>query len=137
MGLSASAGRETMLVSRKSDIEFKVQIINQRRTTLAQQSAQLARQFANAMYQNDDTSIIGSQSAALPGFTAPTSGAVPQVAAGTGWYESQMTAVQALDKELELREKDLQTQNKEVETELDVVRKIIDKSIEKGFKTLG
>ena len=136
MGLAASSGREMMLASRKSDIEFKVQIINQRRTTLAQQSSQLARQFANAMYQTDDVGVLAGSSM-VPGFTAPTSGAVPQVAAGTGWYETQMTAVQSLDKELELREKDLQTQNKEVETELDVVRKIIDKSIEKGFKTLG
>ena len=136
MGLAASSGREMMLASRKSDIEFKVQIINQRRTTLAQQSSQLARQFANAMYQTDDVGVLAGSSM-VPGFTAPTSGAVPQVAAGTGWYETQMTAVQSLDKELELREKDLQTQNKEVETELDVVRKMIDKSIEKGFKTLG
>jgi len=136
MGLAASSGREMMLASRKNDIEFKVQIINQRRTTLAQQSSQLARQFANAMYQTDDVGVLAGSSM-VPGFTAPTSGAVPQVAAGTGWYETQMTAVQSLDKELELREKDLQTQNKEVETELDVVRKMIDKSIEKGFKTLG
>jgi hypothetical protein len=48
-----------------------------------------------------------------------------------------MTRVQALDKELELRSVDLQTQNKEVESELEAVQKVIDKAIERGFKTLG
>jgi hypothetical protein len=137
MGLAASAGREIMLTARKTDIEFKVQVINQRRTTLAQQASNLARQFANAMYQTDDTSTITGTAAALPGFVSPAIGAVPQSAIATGWYEQKMAEVQALDKELELREKDLQTQNKAVETELEAVRKVIDKSIENGFKTLG
>ena len=140
MGLSASAGREVMLTARKSDIEFKVQVINQRRTVLAQHASQLSRDFANAMYQTDDTAILGTSSA-LPGFTDSSYGVIPQANIGTGGttinYEAQMAEVQALDKELELREKDLQTQNKEVETELEAVRKVIDKSVEKGFKTLG
>ena len=137
MGLAASAGRESMLTARKSDIEFKVQVINQRRTCLAQQASQLARAFANAMYQTDATSTIGG-SDMLPGIINPVAGvAVPQTPIASGTYEVEMQKVQALDKELELREKDLQTQNKIVETELDVVRKVIDKSIEKGFKTLG
>jgi len=130
------------LTQRKTDVEFKVQIINQRRTTLAEQSAQLARAFANSMYQNDDPSVIsGGSAAALPGVIspAPMTGVAPLVQSdvATGWYEQQMAYVQSLDKELELREKDLQTQNKEIETELEVVQKVIDKSIERGFKTLG
>jgi len=143
MGLAASAGRQHMLTARKSDIEFKVQVINQRRTTLAEQSAQLARAFANSMYQNDDPGVLNSGLGAtmLPGFTspAPTTGVagIVQSDVATGWYEQQMAYVQSLDKELELREKDLQTQNKEIETELEVISKVIDKSIERGFKTLG
>jgi len=136
MGLAASSGRESMLTARKADIEFKVQVINQRRTCLAQQASNLARAFANAMYQTDDTNVLGG-SAMVLGFTDPTSGAVAQSPVASGWYETQMQQVQSLDKELELREKDLQTQNKIVETELETVRKVIDKSIEKGFKTLG
>ena len=136
MGLAASAGREMMLTARKSDVEFKVQVINQRRTTLAQQASQLARAYANAIYQTDDTSVI-STSSALLGFVSPAIGTVDQEGIAASQYEAEMAEVQSLDKELELREKDLQTQSKEVETELEVVRKIIDKSIEKGFKTLG
>jgi len=139
MGIAASAGREMMLTARKSDIEFKVQVINQRRTTLAQQASQLARAYANAMYQTDDTSALTGDATMVGGFTSPVTGlgSVAQSDIATGSYETQMAYVQALDKELELREKDLQTQSKEAETELEVVRKVIDKSIEKGFKTLG
>ena len=145
MGLAASQGREIFLTSRKTDLEFKVQVINQRRTTLAQQASQLARAFANSMYNTDNTTLIGAAPAgplglvgAMPGFIPPSNPVpVAQTAMPSGSYEVQMASVQALDKELELREKDLQTQNKIVETELEAVRKVIDKSIEKGFKTLG
>ncbi len=137
MGLAASQGRIMLLVGRKSDIEFKVQIINQRRTVLAEQSARLARDYANLMYQDDASSHIGDDNM-VPGFTNPTTGiTIPQTNVGTGVYEAEMAEVQALDKELELREKTLQTQNKEVETEMEVLQKIIDKNIERGFKTLG
>jgi len=150
MGLAASQGRLLMLTARKSDIEFKIQTINQRRTCLAQQSSQLIRQYINAMYQTDDTSILNQTTTtnhdgttttvqndvgALPGFIFSTS--VTQTAIPTGDYESQMALVQSLDKELELRTRDLDTQHKEVETEYDAVKKVIDKNIEISFKTLG
>ena len=145
MGLAASQGRVMMLTSRKSDLEFQVQVINERRTALAEQSSLLAQQFANAMYQTSDPTVLnnGNATAMLPGMGAgsnitPTNGnALPTASVGTGWYESQMAYVQSLDKALELREKDLQTQNKEVETELDAVQKVIDKNIQGSFKTLG
>jgi len=134
MGLAASAGRELMLTARKSDIEFKVQVVNQRRTALAQQTSQLARAFARAIYQNDDPGVLSGTIGALPGTTDPS---LPQTPVPSGWYETQMSYVQALDKELELRDRELQTQHKIVETELDAVRKVIDKNIETSFKTLG
>ena len=143
MGIAASQGRSMMLTARKSDIEFKVQVINQRRTTLAEQSSKLAQAFANQQYQTDDPMALnnGNGASLLPGtYSLPATTGVaglPIASVATGDYEVQMTYVQSLDKELELREKDLQTQNKMIETELDAVQKVIDKSIEKGFKTLG
>jgi len=151
MGLAASQGRLLMLTARKSDIEFKIQTINQRRTTLAQQSSQLIRQYAAAMYQTDDTSVLNQTTTTNPDGTTTTTqnpvGALPgfifsvspvqQTAIPTGDYETQMALVQSLDKELELRTRDLDTQHKEVETEYDAVKKVIDKNIEMSFKTLG
>lgn len=150
MGLAASQGRLLFLTARKSDIEFKVQIINQRRTILAAQTAQLIRTYADAMYQNDNPTILNATDitdpstiqdvGALPGFfgSDPAGvGPTPVSPVATGVYETQMALVQQLDKELELREKDLDTQHKEVETELDAVKKVIDKNIESTFKTFG
>jgi len=153
MGLAASQGRLLMLTARKSDIEFAVQVINQRRTVLAHQTTLLVRQYSNAMYQNDDPSVLNRTDindpttqqvvGALPGFifsdpTAPANtAAIPQTPIATGQYEQQMALVQSLDKELELRTRDLDTQHKEVETEYDAVKKVIDKNIETTFKTFG
>jgi len=149
MGLAASQGRLLLLTARKSDVEFKVQVINQRRTTLAIQAQQLVSTYINAMYQTDNTSILNATNindastvqavGALPGFvyTDPSVATVNQSAIATGVYEQEMALVQALDKELELREKSLDTQHKEVETELDAVKKVIDKNIESSFKILG
>jgi hypothetical protein len=153
MGLSASQARLLMLTARKSDIEFSVQIINQRRTALAVQSEQLIRQYIAAMYQNDDPTVLNQTTlgdpsttqpvGALPGFiftdpTAPANvGPVHQTPIATGDYEIKMAQVQALDKELELREKNLETQHKAIETEYDAVKKVIDKNIEISFKTFG
>ena len=151
MGLAASQGRLLLLTARKSDIEFKIQTINQRRTTLAQQSSQLIRQYANAMYQTDNTSILNQTTTtnpdgtttitqnpvgALPGFIF-SNPPVQQTPIATGDYETQMALVQSLDKELELRTRDLDTQHKEVETEYDAVKKVIDKNIEMSFKVFG
>jgi hypothetical protein len=145
MGLAASQGRLLMLTARKSDLEFQVQIINQRRTILAQQSSRLISQYVNAMYQTNNVGILNATDindpttiqniGALPGFTFSAS--VPQTELPTGIYEQQMAGIQSLDKELELREKDLETQHKEVETEYDSVKKVIDKNIETSFKTFG
>jgi hypothetical protein len=45
-----------------------------------------------------------------------------------------MATVQAMDKELELRAKDLEVQGKEIDAEVEAVKKVIDKAIERTFK---
>ena len=150
MGLAASQARLLMLVARKSDIEFQIQLINQRRTALAYQSSALAQRYANAMYQSADPTVLtetveGDSSTkqnvgALPGlfFNTDASGAaIPVSPIPLGYYEAQMSQVQSIDKALELRETDLNTQHNEVQTEYDAVKKVIEKNIEMSFKTLG
>lgn len=122
-GLAASEGRLMFLNQRKNDIEFKIQVINQRRTILAEQAAQLAREYANNIYQ--DSSSTKTEIQLVNSVSDPQN------------YSIQMAQVQAIDKELELREKDLMVQHKEVETELDSVKKVIDRNIDKTFRTLG
>jgi hypothetical protein len=157
MGLAASEGRYMFLSQRKNDIEFKLQVLNQRRTVLAFQASQLARTYANSMYQNDNPNVNPGGSAAyapngvysniLPEGYQPTSnpvnvtGYVSAVGGTTGTsatapsvYEAQMATVQAMDKELELRAKDLEVQGKEIDAEVEAVKKVIDKAIERTYK---
>lgn len=49
MGLSASQGRLEMLVARKSDLEFRGQMINQRRILLAYQTEESAKKYSDAI----------------------------------------------------------------------------------------
>ncbi len=149
MGLAASQARLLMLTARKSDLEFQIQIINQRRTVLAYQTGALAQKYANALYQDNDPTVLtqeveGDPDTAIDGFMGlpgisndPSGSDVPQTDIPAGYYEAEMAQVQAIDKALELRTRDLDTQHKEVETEYDAVKKVIDKNIEVSFKTLG
>jgi len=152
MGLAASQSRLMMLMQRKSDIQFQVQTINQRRLTLANSAANMTRAFADQVYQTGDWTPY-SATAALPGVGAimapgglngdpQTVTVAPIATSGTSGdaadnMEAQLSAVHAQDKELELRQKQLDTEYKCLEAEVDAVQKVIDKSIEKGFKTLG
>jgi hypothetical protein len=52
-------------------------------------------------------------------------------------YEADSTKVQTADKRLEMELKDLDTQHKAIETEVDAVKKVIDKNIQGSFKTFG
>ncbi len=52
-------------------------------------------------------------------------------------WEAENTKIQQEDKRLELESKNYETQHKAVETEIDAIQKVIDKNIEKSFKTLG
>jgi hypothetical protein len=52
-------------------------------------------------------------------------------------YEADSTKVQTADKRLEMELKDLDTQHKAMETEIDAVKKVIDKNIQSSFKTFG
>jgi len=73
MGLAASQARLLMLTARKSDLEFQIQIINQRRTVLAYQTGALAQKYANALYQDNDPTVLtqeveGDPDTAIDGF---------------------------------------------------------------------
>ena len=49
MGLASSQARMMMLTARKSDLEYRAQMINQRKINLGMQSQELATKYSNAM----------------------------------------------------------------------------------------
>lgn len=52
-------------------------------------------------------------------------------------YDSEMALVHAEDKRFEIELKNVETQHSAVQTEIDAVKKVIDKNIETSFKTFG
>ena len=58
-------------------------------------------------------------------------------AAAQAEYESKSAMIQAQDKMLEIELKQVETQHQAAQTEYDSVKKVIDKNIERSFKTFG
>ncbi|MFM7469708.1 MAG: hypothetical protein ACKO37_09440 [Vampirovibrionales bacterium] len=109
MGLAASHARLLMLVARKSDLELQLQII-----------AQSRQQLSNVLL------VLQSIAANLE----PDS---PQM---QEWV-AKVTAIQALDKSLELQSTRMQLQQKLVSDEVETVKKVQDKAAEMAMKYIA
>lgn len=109
MGFAASQARLMMLTARKSDLELQVQFINQARLQLA--------------------NVVGS----LFQLTSNLEPESPTVQA----MQAQISAIQQLDKGLELQVKRIDTQREAITTELEAVRKVITVNIQSSFKTFA
>jgi len=114
MGLAASQGRFLSLTARKSDIEFKGQQLNQERTINAHNMEQLVNQMTAL---STDGLIID-----------------PNV---YNSINAQVELKHSIDRNLELDLKNVDTQHNEVQTEMDAVKKVIDKNIDMTFKTFA
>ncbi|MEB3246131.1 MAG: hypothetical protein VKJ06_09130 [Vampirovibrionales bacterium] len=99
-----------MLVARKSDLEFQLQMINQRRMMLANIMTQVMNQFQM-----------------LQGGGAEPGNANVQM------FEARLQQFQQLDKMLELMAQRIDIQHKAVQTEYESVKKVVDKNIEMSF----
>ncbi len=109
MGMGASQARYLELTSRKSDLEFTGQQINQSRMQLANITNQL---FTVATNLDPDT---------------------PEAIT----IQLRINAVQSLDEALEMQLRRVDTQQKSVMTEIEAVQKVIDKNVSQTFKTFA
>lgn len=109
MGLAASQARFLALTARKSDLELTGQQINQSRMQLADVTNNMFNVTANL--EPDSPQAIQLQ--------------------------MRISALQTLDKSLEMQLRRVDTQQQAVQTEIDAVQKVIDKNIDMSFKTFG
>lgn len=109
MGLAASQARYLSLTARKSDLELTGQQINQSRLQLA-----------------NTTNDLFNVSTTLD----PDSDEAIQI-------QLRINSIQQLDQALELQLRRVDTQQEAVQTEMDAVKKVIDKNIELTFKTFA
>ncbi len=109
MGLAASQARYMQLTARKSDLELTGQQVNQSRLTLANVTNDLFN-VASTLDPDSDESIQ---------------------------LQLRINSLQSLDQALELQLRRVDTQQQAVQTDIDAVRKVIDKSIDLVFKTFA
>lgn len=109
MGLAASQSRYLLLTSRKSDLELTGQQINQSRLQLANVTNDLFNVATTLDPDSDDAIKI----------------------------QLRINSLQSLDQALELQLRRVDTQQQAVQTEIEAVRKVIDKSIDLVFKTFA
>lgn len=109
MGMAASQSRYLLLTSRKSDLEFTGQQINQSRMQLAN----ITNQLFNVASTLDPDSEEAIQ------------------------IQLRINSIQSLDEALELQLRRVDTQQKSVQTEIEAVQKVIDKNITLTFKTFA
>jgi DNA repair ATPase RecN len=109
MGLAASQSRWTALTARKTDLELTGQQINQSRLQLANATNNLFN-IASTLDPDADEAIQ---------------------------LQLRINALQSLDKALELQLRRVDTQQQAVSTEIEAVKKVIDKSIDHVFKAFA
>ncbi|MBY0449378.1 MAG: hypothetical protein K2X01_01970 [Cyanobacteria bacterium] len=109
MGLAASQSRFLSLTARKNDLELTGQQINQSRL----QVANVTNQLFNVVATLDPDSTQALQ------------------------LQNRIQSLQTLDKALELQLRRVDTQQQAVQTEIDAVRKVIDKNIDITFKAFA
>jgi len=214
MGLASSQARMLLLVGRKSDLEYRGQMINQRRMNIAWQTERVAKEYTDKMsnmklevksvnadgittnqvikssflhasnmaavyieknadgtykevlptaaegssFDNSarikalyDAGLIKFVEYSLSGGT-PVYGNEVNVttspkfnytydtsddATASAKYEFESARLQTQDKQLEIELKNVDTQHNAVQTEIDAVKKVIEKNIESSFKTFG
>lgn len=109
MGLASSQARYLVLTARKNDLELTGQQINQSRLQLAN--------ITNDLF-NIATTLEPDSNEAIK-------------------IQLRINALQSLDQALELQLRRVDTQQQAVQTELEAVKKVIDKNVELTFKTFA
>jgi len=136
MGFADSVVTNLFLTRRRSDIEFKIQAIMQRKLAIMDECNEISEQLANAVFQNDAMGTISS-SAPLPGFVPPVPLVTPfptQENVPSGLYEIELAKLQGVEKELDTRQKKLETELEAVKAEQESIKKIADDHAKKDFK---
>ena len=119
MGLAASQARFLQLTARQSDLEFQGQQVNQQRMNNSYAMQALSTSIETQL-QSDAANNINPQ-------TDPTYLA----------DNATLTSDQAIDSQFEQQLKNIDTLHTEVQTEIDSVKKVIDKNIDQTFKTFA
>jgi len=143
MGLIGSSARMQAIIARRQDLEVQTDQLNNTRTLYATMAADqmetYSDEMANLTLNPSSSGTTGSQTTVNgTNMPAPNQADIDQKEEA---ITAQMNASQAqygeVDKLFEQMLKVIDTEHKALDTEYDAVQKVIEKSIDRGFKTLG
>lgn len=150
MGLAASQARTLALNARKSDLEYQGQQVNQQRTILSNQTETFYQKILALQVPNAESMPVNYTNVANPDGTitaTPTNdadgdgisnayeAALESYSAEYNRINAQIEIVHNQDRALEIALRNIDTQHSAVQTEIESVKKVIDKSIETTYKT--
>jgi len=137
MGFADAVTGRLFLARRKSDLEFQIQTIMERKLAILDQCNQISAQLANGIFQSGQHNDISS-STAFPGAVYPTPVIpginVPQTSIGTNQYERQLAKLQGVEKELDVKQKKFESELEAVKAEEESLKKIAQDHAKKDFK---
>lgn len=139
MGLAASQARFLGLTARKSDLEYQGQQINQARSELANTTDTLFQRLLKLEVPNAEKYAVSTTYPDTDG-----DGLSDEYEAKLFTYSTTYNTVNAEIEQLHLQDRGLETRlravdshHNEVQTEVDAVKKVIEKNIEGTFKTFA
>jgi chromosome segregation ATPase len=143
MGLAASQARLLTLNSRKSDLEFQGQQVNQERTILANQTETFYNQILALDVPNaEENPVTYDPVTKEPTNDSDGDGLSDKYEAELISYSAEYNRINAKiesthqqDRTLETTLKNIDTQHSAVQTEIESVKKVIDKTVETTYKT--
>lgn len=134
MGLSSNNFRLLYLTAGKSDIEYKISMLCQKRVMLMSQSKHIAALYTGSIFQDGErqSSYDEGNVNPLPGLPGNIYGNdetndVDTIPASD--YEAQLSVIQDTDAQYEIQVKLLDTMLEAKKTEIESVKKLLDNDI--------
>ena len=134
MGFADSTATMLFTNRRKSDIEFEIQAILQRKMAILDECNHLSDELAKTIYTPDTNTLI-SPAAALPGITVPPG--TPTANFESGIYETKLKLLQNKEKELDNSQKKLEVELEAVKAEFESMKKIAQDHAKNDYKVGG
>ena len=135
MGMSASQSRELFLTARLADLELRAQQLSNAKIRLGSQQTNASNDYLNALngtVASDSTSSYTDTSTQT--VYASQSAKDNAVNTASVKYTAKMNSIESVEKVYDMELKNIETEHNAVQTEIDSVKKVIDKNVDRTFK---
>jgi hypothetical protein len=139
MGLADAVVTQLFAARRRSDLEMQLSMILERKLAVQDKCNEISAELSATIFQSDDNSDISGASA-VPGFIPSSSGLVPELTTmaedeyGTYEYEVELAELQQVEKQLDTQQKKMETELEAIKAEEESFEKIAQDHAKNDFK---